>query len=36
MFIQRFEAEVALRVRFNTPLSCILMDVDNFKQINDT
>ena len=36
MFVQRFEAEVCLRVRFNNPLSCILMDVDNFKEINDT
>jgi len=35
MFQHRFEAEVCLRVRFETPLSCILMDVDHFKEIND-
>src|SRR6185437_14903212 len=35
MFIARFEAEVCLRIRTNTPLTCILMDIDHFKEIND-
>jgi diguanylate cyclase (GGDEF)-like protein len=35
MFDQRLAAEVALRIRFNNPLSCVLLDVDNFKAIND-
>ena len=36
MFDQRLEAEVCLHVRTKHPLSCILMDVDRFKRINDT
>ena len=35
MFDQRLAAEIALRIRFNNPLACILIDVDNFKTIND-
>ncbi|HZK79992.1 MAG TPA: diguanylate cyclase, partial [Humisphaera sp.] len=36
MFDQRLEAEVCLHVRTKHSLSCILMDVDRFKRINDT
>lgn len=36
MFKQRLAAEVALRVRTNKPLACIVVDVDNFQSINDT
>ncbi len=36
MFMHRFEAEVASRIRFNNDLSVILMDIDHFKDINDT
>jgi diguanylate cyclase (GGDEF)-like protein len=35
MFKQRLAAEVALRVRTQKPLSCIVVDVDNFQAIND-
>lgn len=35
MFDRHLAAEIALRIRFNTPLSCIVMDVDHFKEIND-
>jgi diguanylate cyclase (GGDEF)-like protein len=35
MFDQRLAAEIALRIRFKSPLTCILIDVDNFKTIND-
>ncbi len=36
MFTSRLEAEIGLRVRYHSPLSCIVMDIDHFKQINDT
>lgn len=35
MFEQRLAAEVSLRVRSINPLALILLDVDNFKNIND-
>jgi diguanylate cyclase (GGDEF)-like protein len=35
MFEARFAAEVGLRIRSGNPLSCIMMDVDHFKDIND-
>jgi diguanylate cyclase (GGDEF)-like protein len=35
MFNERFAAEVALRIRSGDPLSCIALDVDKFKSIND-
>jgi diguanylate cyclase (GGDEF)-like protein len=36
MFDERFEAEVALRIKSGNPLSCIALDVDQFKFINET
>jgi diguanylate cyclase (GGDEF)-like protein len=36
LFKDRFKAEVALRVKSGNPLSCIALDVDQFKFINDT
>jgi two-component system, cell cycle response regulator len=35
MFNERFAAEVSMRIRSGEPLSCIAMDVDHFKGIND-
>jgi diguanylate cyclase (GGDEF)-like protein len=35
MFDERFAAEVGLRIRTGTPLSCIALDVDHFKLVND-
>lgn len=35
MFQERFAAEVALRIRSGSLLSCIVLDVDHFKNIND-
>ncbi len=36
MFEKRMAAEVALRVRFQHALACVVLDVDDFKTINDT
>jgi diguanylate cyclase len=36
MFDQRLASELALHVRFGNTLSCILLDVDQFKNINDS
>jgi len=35
MFEGRFAAEIGMRIRSGEPLSCIMMDVDHFKSIND-
>jgi len=35
MFDKRLMAEVAARIRSGNPLSCIVLDVDHFKDIND-
>ena len=35
-FYSRLEEEFERAVRYETPLSLIMMDIDNFKQINDT
>lgn len=34
-FFKRFEAQWKLADKHNRPLSCILVDIDHFKQIND-
>ena len=36
MFNDRLAAELSLRIRSRDPLSCILLDVDRFKAVNDT
>lgn len=33
--IERFEEEISQHIRFNKPLSCLLLDIDHFKSIND-
>lgn len=35
MFDERFAAEVSLRIRTGNPVSCIVLDVDHFKSVND-
>lgn len=35
-FYKRLEEEFSRSVRYNTPLSCIMIDIDYFKNINDT
>ena len=36
MFDQRLASEFALHMRFGNALSCILLDVDHFKNVNDS
>ncbi len=35
-FRQRIESEFERARRYSLPLSCLIMDIDNFKKINDT
>lgn len=35
-FIARLEDEIARSVRYGVPMCCLLVDVDDFKSINDT
>lgn len=35
-FRDRLEDELARARRYNLPLSCMILDVDNFKRVNDT
>lgn len=35
-FLDRLEAEVAFAKRHNTPLSLLMLDIDHFKNVNDT
>jgi diguanylate cyclase (GGDEF)-like protein len=34
--MQRASTEVQRALRYNRPLSCIILDIDNFKKVNDT
>ncbi len=36
MFDKRLAAEVSLRIRSGNPLACIVLDVDQFRVVNDT
>ena len=33
---ERLEEEIAKHRRFKTPLSCLLLDIDHFKEVNDS
>lgn len=35
-FINHMEEEITRAVRYKIPIACILIDIDNFKSINDT
>ena len=35
-FTELFDKEFARAMRFNSPLSCMMVDIDHFKQVNDT
>lgn len=35
-FLQRLEEEFVRARRYDLPVSCMIMDVDNFKRVNDT
>ncbi|WP_371373064.1 diguanylate cyclase [Thalassotalea aquiviva] len=34
--VEKIEQEIALAIKHNQPLSCVMVDLDNFKAINDT